>query len=193
MYEYPEVRRHYPPVSFLFAHLGALLGSGSGCPKVRSFVSEGSALGLVLVDLSPLLRQSLDWFKSVRAMSTEVRSSELDTDLSSSDKAVEVDTVVLAPLSLNPSSFSPPMLGAFHALKEGCSLDEDTLFRFKDRFQIPDETKICLPHSGEKACTFNPGEVCFYETTLLSNLRFPVHPFIMEHLGLALGQLMSNS
>lgn len=193
MYEYSKVRRHCLPVSFLFAHLGALLGSGSGCSKVRSFVSEGSALGLVLADLSPLLRQSLDWFKFVRAMSMEVRSSELDTGLSSSDKAVEVDTAVLAPPSLNPSSSLPTMLGAFHTLKEVCSLDEDTLFRFKGRFQIPDETKICLPRSGEKACTFNPGEVCFYETTLLSGLRFPVHPFIMEHLGIALGQLMSNS
>lgn len=75
MYKHSEVRRHCLSVSFLFAHLGVLLGSGSGCSKVGSFVSESSVLGLVLADLSPLMHQSLDWFKSVRSMSTEVRSS----------------------------------------------------------------------------------------------------------------------
>lgn len=64
----------------------------------------------------------------------EVTSSELDMNLSSSDKAMEVDIAILAPSSLNPSSSSPTMLRAFHALKEMCSLDKDTLFRFKDRF-----------------------------------------------------------
>ena len=41
-----------------------------------------------------------------------------------------------------------------------------------------------------------PREVCFYEATFLSGLRFPVHPFIREllhHLGIAPGQLMPNS
>ena len=60
-------------------------------------------------------------------MLVEVRSSELDTGLSSSDKVVEVDTAVSTPLSLNPSSFSHSMLRAFHTLKEVCSLYEDTL------------------------------------------------------------------
>ncbi|KAK9994170.1 hypothetical protein SO802_023873 [Lithocarpus litseifolius] len=106
MYEYSEARHHCPFVSFLFAHLGAL-GSCSSCPEVGSLVSESSALGLVLADLSPLLRQSLDWFKSMRAMSMEVRSSELDKGLWSSDKAIEVDTAISASPSLNPSSASP--------------------------------------------------------------------------------------
>lgn len=158
MYEYFEVRHHCPSVSFLFACLGALLGFGNGCPKVGAFVSEGSALGLVLANLSPLLHQSLDWFKSVRAMSTEVRSNELDTGLSSNDKAVEVNTAISASPSLNPLSSSPTVLRVFHAQKEVCSLD--MLFRFRDRFQISDETKIRLPRPGEKACVFNPRDVC---------------------------------
>ena len=194
MYEYSKVRRHCPSVSFLFAHIGALLGSGSGCPEVGSFAFESSALGLVLVTL--VLCCVNPWIGFVRAMSAEVRSSELDTGLSSSDKAVEVDTAISASSSLNPLSSSPTVLRAFHALKEVCSLDEDTLFRFRDRFQIPDDTRIRLSRSGEKACTFNPGEVCFYEAALLSGLRFPVHPFIMEllhNLGIAPGQLMPNS
>ena len=59
----------------------------------------------------------------------EVRSRELDTGLSFSDKAVEADTAVSMPLSLNPSSSSHIVHRAFHALKEECSLDEDTLFK----------------------------------------------------------------
>ena len=60
-------------------------------------------------------------------MLVEVRSNELDTGLSYSDKVVEVDTAVSAPSSLNPSSSSNSMLRAFHTLKEVCSLDEDIL------------------------------------------------------------------
>lgn len=116
--------------------------------------------------------------------------------MSSSDKAVEVDTAVSAPPPLNSSSSSPTVLSAFHALKEVCSLEEDTLFRFRDRFQISNETKIHLPRSSEKARAFNPREVCFYEATLLSGLRFPIHPFVMEllhHLSITPRQLMPNS
>jgi len=119
-------------------------------------------------------------------MSVKVRFSELDTGLSSSDKAVKVDTVVSASPSLNLSSSSHTVLRAFHAFKKVCSLEMDTLFKFRDRFQLPDETRICLPHPNEKACAFNPGEICFYKAAFLSGLRFPVNPFVMEllhHLG----------
>ena len=68
------------------------------------------------------------------------------------------------------------MLKAFHALKEDCSLDEDTLFRFRDKFQLPDETRIRLPHRGEKAYSFNLGKVCFYEAAFLSGLKSPSPP-----------------
>ena len=74
-------------------------------------------------------------------------------------------------------------------------LDEETLTRFRDRFQFPDETRIRLPCEGEKSCSFTLGEVCFYEAALLSGLRFPIHPFIMEllhHLNITPGQLMPN-
>ena len=196
MCDHSKVRHLCPSASFLFACLGALLGSIGGCLEVRPFVSRDTALGLVLADLSPLLLQSLDLFRSIRGMLVEVRSSELDIGLSTSDKAVEVDTAISVPLSLNPSSSSQTVLRAFHSLKEVCSLDKDTLFRFRDRFQLPDETRIRLPCSSEKACAFNLREVCFYEAAFLSGLRFPVHPFVMEllhHLGIATGQLMPNS
>ena len=38
--------------------------------------------------------------------------------------------------------------------------------------------------------------MCFYEAAFLSELRFPIHPFIMElsgHFNIAPGQLMPNS
>ena len=52
------------------------------------------------MELCPLLRQSLDWFEGLvreRGIMSEVRSSELDTGLSSSGKLVEGDTAVSTP------------------------------------------------------------------------------------------------
>lgn len=108
-----------------------------------------------------------------------VRSSELETGLSSSDEPVdmEVDTAASKPSSsLKPSSsktLSSVQPWAFHALKVSCDLDEKTLFRFTDRFQF-NETRIHFPRVGEKACAFAPGEVCFYKVAFLCGLRFPV-------------------
>ena len=85
---------------------------------------------------------------------------------------------------------------AFYALNEECGLDADTLGRFKDRFQFPERVRVRLPSKEERACNFFLGEVCFYESSFACGLRFPVHPFLMElldHFGIAPGQLMSNS
>ena len=69
----------------------------------------------MLVDLFPLLCQSVDWFEGLvvekRAMS-EVRSSELDTRLSSSDDLVEVVADIAAS--------DPREIKAFHAFGEVC-------------------------------------------------------------------------
>ena len=63
-------------------------------------------------------------------------------------------------------------------------MDDETLSRFKDKFQFSDRVRVCLHCEEERACHFfSPGM-----------LRLPVHPFIMELLndfGIALGQLMS--
>ena len=118
----------------------------------------------------------------------EVRSSELEIGLSSNDGPVEAggDTVV----------FVSQEVKAFHALDEVCGLDADTLSRFKDRFQFPDKVRVHLLSEEEQACHFFPGEVCFYEAAFLCELRFPIHPFVMEllgHFGIAPRQLMPNS
>ena len=85
---------------------------------------------------------------------------------------------------------------AFYTLNEECGLDDDTLGRFKDRFQFLERVRVRLPSKGERACNFFPREVYFYESSFACGLRFPVHPFLMElldHFGIAPGQLMPNS
>ena len=117
---------------------------------------------------------------------SEVRSSKLETRLSSSDRPVERATAVSTPQEVR----------AFHALKEVCGLNGDTLSRFKDKFQFPNRVKVRLPSEEDRACHFFPGEACFYEAAILCGLRFPVHPFIMAllgHFGIAPRQLMPNS
>ena len=139
-----------------------------------------------MAELLPLLCQSIDWFESLvreRGKMSEVRSSELETGLSSSGNPVEGDTVVSTPRAVR----------AFYALEEVCELDADTVGRFKDKFQFPEWVHVRRPNSEDRACHFFPGEVCFYEAAFTCGLRLPVHPFIMEllgHFGIAPGQLM---
>ena len=57
-----EVSIACPSISFLFACLGGSLGVFS---HVENFVFEGNSLGVVLTELCPLLRQSLDWFEGL--------------------------------------------------------------------------------------------------------------------------------
>ena len=117
---------------------------------------------------------------------SEVRSNELETRLSSSSDPVEVDTAV----------YTPREVRAFHALKEMCGLDVDTMGRFKDRFQFLEWVRVCRPNDKHRACHFFLGEVCFYEAAFTCGLRLPIHPFIMElldHFSIAPRQLMPNS
>ena len=179
-----EVRITCPSISFLFTRLGGSLGV---FPHLENFIFEGNSLGIVVADLLPLLHQSIDWFRDlVREVMSEVKSSELETGLSSSGDPVEGDTTVSTPLEVR----------AFYALNEECGLDNDTLGRFKDKFQFPEWVRVRLPSKGERACNFFPGEVCFYKSSFACGLRFLVHLNLMEllnHFGIAPGQLMPNS
>jgi len=120
-----EVRVVYPLVSFFFTRLRAALGvSGDFLPLVGDFIFTGCGLSLVIGELSPILGQSIAWFKGETRRMPEIRSSELETRLSSSGD-----------LEVNDTAFSVPrVVRAFHALEEVCGLDADTLSRFKDRF-----------------------------------------------------------
>ena len=142
-----EVRTACLSISFLFVRLGGFLGA---FPHLENFISKGNSLGIVVADLLPLLCQSIDWFRDlVREVMLEVRSSELETGLSSSGDLVEGDTAISAPREVR----------AFYALNEECGLDDNTLGRFKDRFQFPKRVRVRLPSKGERACNFFPGGV----------------------------------
>ena len=111
-------------------------------------------------DLFPLLRQSVDWFKDLigkRRVMSEVRSSELEMGLSSSNDLVKVEE--------DTAASGPQEIKAFHALGEVCGLDVDTLSKFRDRFQFPERVRVHLPYEKERACHFLPKEVCFNEAS----------------------------
>ena len=135
----------------------------------------GSGLSLVLADLLPLLRQLVNWFEDLvgeRRVMLEVRSSELETGLLSSDDPIEMEE--------DTATSGPREVRAFSALGEACGLDSETLSRFSDRFQFPERVRVCLSHKKERAYHFSPREMCFYEAAFQCGFRFPVHPFIME-------------
>ena len=182
-----EVRVVCPTVSFFFAHLGAALGvSGDFLPLVGDFIFAGCGLSLVIGELSPILGQSIAWFKGETRRMSEIRSSELETRLSSSNDP-EVSDIAIS---------VPRVVKAFHALEEVCGLDTNTMDRFKDRFQFMEWVRVRRPTNEDRACHFFPGEVCFYKAAFTCGLRLPIHPFIMELLGffgIASGQLMPNS
>ena len=174
-------------MSFFFARLGAVLGVSSNfLLLVRDFIFASCGLSLVIGELSPILGQSLAWFEGETRRMADVRSSELETGLSSSNGPKGGDTAVSA----------PRVVRAFHALEEVCGLDKETVSRFKDRFQFLERVCVRRPTNEDKACHFFPGEVCFYKAAFTCGLRLPIHPFIMELLGffgIAFGQLMPNS
>ena len=149
-----EVRADCPSVSFFFTRLGATLGVFSDfLPLVGDFIFAGCGLSLVIGELSPILGQSLAWFEGETRRMAEVRSSELETGLSSSGSPERGDTAVS----------TLRVVRAFHALKEVCGLDDETVGRFKDRFQFPKRVHVRQPTNEDKACHFFPGEICFYE------------------------------
>ena len=101
-----------------------------------------NSLNLVLADLFPLLCQSVDWFEDLmgdRRVMSKVRSSKLETGLSSSDDPVEEDT----------AASSPRVVRSFFSLKEECGMDIETFSRFRDRFQFPERVRVRLPCKEE--------------------------------------------
>ena len=131
-----EVRAVCPSVSFFFACLGAALGvSGDFLPLVGDFIFVGCGLSLVIGELSSILGQSLASFEGETRRMAEVRSSELETGLSSSGDPEGGDTAISA----------PRVVRAFHALEEVYGLDDETVGRFKDRFQFLERVRVHRP------------------------------------------------
>ena len=153
------------------------------------FVTRFSALRHVLLSLYPLIKHHSE-MASIEYTVDDVRSSELKTGLSFN--AESLCKVVDTAASKLPSSSSSLSL---HAFSESCSLKKKHLNGFRKMFQFLRGTSIRLSRLGEKACNFAHGKVCFYEADFLCDLRFPVHPFIMQLLNefqITLGQLVLN-
>ena len=87
----------------------------------------------------------------------EVRSSELETGLSSSGEPVKGDVAVSASREVR----------AFYALNEECGLDDDTLGRFKDRFQFLNGLGFVYLVKGNELAIFSLGRCVFMSPPLL--------------------------
>ena len=111
----------------------------------------------------------------------EVRSSKLETGLSSSEDR--------GALEVTSPSTSHKAWGIHCALKVK---DEK---RIRDRFQFPSFVRIRILDSDDWACHSYVDELCFYEADFVSGLRFPIQPFVRELfflLQLAPAQLVLN-
>ena len=189
MIDFAFIRQETPFISFFFARLGVFLeNSGGQCPQVGLFLPRNcAAFRLVLLNLYPLICHSLISYHleitTMEGKDTEVRSSDLETSLSSSNESIDKDfeIVVSRPLlSSKPSSTSP--FTPFRALSESCSLEKKHLKSIRKRFQFPHGVITRLPRFNKKAYAFAHGEVSFYKAAFSCGLCFPVHPFIMTLL-----------
>ena len=67
--------------------------------------------------------------------------------------------------------------------------------RIRSRFQFPSSDKVRIPSGDNRAC-YSYANEAYYQTNFISDLHFPIHPFLGEpfsHLSLAPAQLVSNS
>ena len=86
MVDYSLVRSDYPSISFFFVHLCGLLESiDRRRLGVGLFVGRDCPYRLVLLSISPLVHRSVGIAQTLAMSGEEVRSSELETSLSSSE------------------------------------------------------------------------------------------------------------
>ena len=153
-----EVKAACPSVSFFFARLGAALGvSGDFLPFVGNFIFVGCGLSLVIEELSSILGQSLAWFEGETRRMAKVRSSELETGLSSSGDPEGGDIAV-------------------SALEKVCGLDDETMGRFKDRFQFPERVRVHRPINEDGPVISFPVKYASMRQSLPAGLGSPSTP-----------------
>ena len=118
-----------------------------------------------------------------------VRSSDLETSFSSSEKTI---AQVMDTTSSN--------LLTFKAWKDKCGSPKKDYEKMRDRivnkYQFTPLFLIRFPRLDERACTFLLEEVCFYEAYFQCRLRFLIHPFcreVLSRLKIVLGQLVLNT
>ena len=177
MVDYFVVRSDCPSVSFFFARLCSLLEVvGRRRPKVGLFVGRNCPFKFVLRFLFPLIHHFVGVAQMLAMFEEgEVRSSKLETGLSSSEDCGAFEVT---------SSSTP-----YKAWDICCALKGKDRGRIRNRFQFPSLVKVRIPDGNNRACHSYVDKVCFYEVDFVSNLRFPIHPFLRElfsHLLLAL-------
>ena len=88
----------------------------------------------------------------------------------------------------------------FQAWKEAYGYSTKDYDKIRDRisnnYQFPSSAIIRFLELDERACTFLPKEVCFYEAYFQCGLHFPVHPFgreVLFRLKISPTQLVPNA
>jgi len=168
--------------SCFFRLCGLLDSEGRRHPLVGLFVGRDCLFRFALVFFFSLVHRLVGFAQNLsRMFREEIQSSELETGLSSSkqDEALKV------------SSSRVP----FKALGVLCTLKDKDESRIRNRFQFSSSIKIRILDTDDRACSYFPNKVCFYEADFTSGLRFPVNPFTWElflRIKLALDQLVPN-
>ena len=124
-------------------------------------VGEDCPHKFIISSLFPLVSHYTKVARSLK-MSGEIRSTELETGLSSFD-----DRVI--PEVTSPST-------PYKAWNIPCDLLEKDEKWIRDRFQFPNSVEIRIPSDEDRAYHSYADEVCFYKTAFTSGLRFPAHP-----------------
>ena len=120
MVDYPAIRADCPSIAFFFAHLGSLLESveGERLERISSFVGKDCPYTSVISSLFPLVSRSTEVARLLRMF--EVRSSDLEMGLSSSDDRVVSEATSASTL--------------YKAWNISCSLSKKYEKRVRDRF-----------------------------------------------------------
>ena len=173
-----------PSISFLFACLSGLLEVvGRQGLKVRLFMGRDCSFRFALRFLFPLVHRFVGIAQPLMMFGEgKVRSSELETSLSSSEdcRAFEVTS---------SSTF-------YKGWDVCCILRGKDEGRIRCRFQFPSSVRVRILSGDDRACHSYADQVCFYEANFISGFRFSIHPFLRElfsHLSLAFAQLVPNS
>ena len=173
-----------PSISFLFACLSGLLEVvGRQGPKVRLFMGRDCSFRFALRFLFPLVHRFVGIAQPLMMFGEgKVRSSELETSLSSSEdcRAFEVTS---------SSTF-------YKGWDVCCILRGKDEGRIRSRFQFPSSIRVRIPSDDDRAYHSYADEVCLNKANFVNDFRFPIHPFLRElfnHLSLTPTQLVPNS
>lgn len=131
MVDHTTISLGFPSVSFFFARLGVFFEySGGRYPRVGLFVSREYALRSVLLELYPLIYQSLIRYHLASEM-VEERLSELGMGFLPSNDPMGIEEDVTMS---KPSTSSIPQSKPFQALIEECVLEWKHLKNLRKRF-----------------------------------------------------------